>query len=192
MSQRNHPPTDWRSIADDREKYAAYLCSREWAERKEAVHARAGGKCERCKVLPISAVHHLTYARKYAEPIEDLQAICQPCHEFTHGKLNLDPVAWPRISGYVAVCCSTGHPAINTSSERKLDIESAWFVICEFWGRRDGLQFRELLNAFSIACGYLVPHKLTVFDIETVGNEAFAAFCISAGAKVEGDNLHDF
>jgi hypothetical protein len=73
VSQRNHPPTDWRSIADDREKYAAYLCSREWSERKEAVHARASGKCERCKVLPISAVHHLTYARKYDEPIEGVR-----------------------------------------------------------------------------------------------------------------------
>ena len=30
---------------------------------------RAGAKCERCKVLPMSACHHLTYARKYDELI---------------------------------------------------------------------------------------------------------------------------
>jgi 5-methylcytosine-specific restriction endonuclease McrA len=67
--------TDWRTIADDKEKYQAYLCSREWAEKREAVRKRAGGKCERCSTLPMDAVHHLTYVRKYNEDLEDLQAI---------------------------------------------------------------------------------------------------------------------
>jgi hypothetical protein len=186
---------DWRDITDEREKYQAYLCSREWAEKKEAVHSRAGGKCERCKTLPIGAVHHLTYARKYAETLEDLAAWCNPCHAFTHRKLKIDPAAWPRITGYVSVCLSTGHPAINPSSGRKADIESAWFVICEFWGSRDSLQFRELLHAFSCSCGYLLPHKLTVGDIDTIDSASFVAFCVSAGAKVkelrdETRNLH--
>ena len=86
--------TDWRDIQDDREKYQAYLCSREWAEKREAVKERAGGKCERCTVLPIDAVHHLTYKRKYAERLEDLSAICTPCHEFTHGKSDFDPLQY--------------------------------------------------------------------------------------------------
>lgn len=85
---------DWSSIAGDREKYQAYLCSREWAEKREAVRKRAGDKCERCKVLPIDAVHHLTYARKYDEPLENLQAICRPCHDFTHGKSEFDPTVF--------------------------------------------------------------------------------------------------
>jgi len=90
---------DWRAISDDREKYQAYLCSREWAVKREAVRERCSGTCERCGVLPMNAVHHLTYARKYDEPLEDLQAICQPCHEFTHGKSDFDPkfnVNWTR------------------------------------------------------------------------------------------------
>lgn len=83
--------TDWRSIKDDREKYAAYLCSREWSVLKAAVHERARGRCERCEINPIDAVHHLTYARKYREDLDDLQAICNPCHEFVHGKSDFDP-----------------------------------------------------------------------------------------------------
>lgn len=89
--------SDWRAIQDDREKYNAYLCSREWAERREAVRVRAKGKCERCKVLPMAAVHHLTYARKYEEQLDDLQAICNQCHEFTHGKDWFDPVDYYRL-----------------------------------------------------------------------------------------------
>jgi hypothetical protein len=82
---------DWKSITDDREKYAAYLCSREWSVLKEAVHDRAGGLCERCHTRKIDAVHHLTYARKYAEHLDDLQGLCNGCHEFTHGKTSVDP-----------------------------------------------------------------------------------------------------
>lgn len=81
----------WQTISGDKEKYQAYLCSREWCERREAVRRRSGSKCERCRVNGMDHVHHLTYARKYAEPLEDLQALCKECHEFTHGKSNYDP-----------------------------------------------------------------------------------------------------
>lgn len=82
---------DWRRIENDKEKYAAYLCSREWAEKREAVRERAYDKCERCFIRPMDAVHHLTYQRKYDERLDDLQAICNLCHEFTHGKSSDDP-----------------------------------------------------------------------------------------------------
>ena len=78
--------SDWRDITNDKEKYQAYLCSREWAEKKEAVRERAGGRCERCFIMSLECVHHLTYARKYNEPLDDLQGICNGCHEFIHGK----------------------------------------------------------------------------------------------------------
>lgn len=84
--------TDWKDIlGDTKEKYNLYLCSREWAEKREAVRERSGGKCERCGVNAMDACHHLTYERKYAELVEDLQATCTPCHEFTHGKRDSDP-----------------------------------------------------------------------------------------------------
>lgn len=88
MSASKH---NWKSIENEKEKYAAYLCSREWAEKREAVKKRAMGRCERCKVLDMDSCHHLTYERKYAEKLSDLQAICTPCHEFTHGKSDFDP-----------------------------------------------------------------------------------------------------
>ncbi len=84
---------DWRQIRDDREKYKAYLCSRDWALLRNAVRARCGGKCERCGVNDMECVHHLTYARKYDERIEDLAGWCNACHEFTHGKSDKDPAA---------------------------------------------------------------------------------------------------
>lgn len=84
--------TDWRSIEDDREKYQAYLCSKEWAKLKTAVYERAGGMCERCDQFQINAVHHLTYARKYAENLEDLAGWCKHCHNITHDKHWFDPL----------------------------------------------------------------------------------------------------
>ena len=85
---------DWKSISkDSKEKYSLYLCSREWGVLKEAVRERSGGICERCHCNPMQACHHLTYENKYEEKLEDLQAICQECHDFTHGKSDNDPAA---------------------------------------------------------------------------------------------------
>lgn len=82
---------DWRTIADDREKYAAYLCSPEWGRLRQAVHDRCSSICERCRSNPVDAVHHLTYARKYQEEMSDLQGNCKGCHDFTHGRSTVDP-----------------------------------------------------------------------------------------------------
>jgi hypothetical protein len=98
--------------------YKAYLASREWALKREAVKERGHGFCERCKVGPHEATHHKTYANIGNEPIEDLQAICNECHEFESGKSDYDPVedvvfivlainkthfmktsSWPRVVG---------------------------------------------------------------------------------------------
>lgn len=85
----------WTTEADipEKERYQRYLCSREWAVLKEQVKKRSGGVCERCRLVESAAVHHLTYARKYQEELEDLQDICEPCHQFTHGKSDDDPIS---------------------------------------------------------------------------------------------------
>lgn len=106
--QDGEPMADprWQDIADDREKYAAYLCSREWSILKEAVKKRSGGLCERCRVVPGSAVHHLTYIRQYHENLDDLQHICSTCHRFTHGKSDVDPSENRWWFFYVSECIS--------------------------------------------------------------------------------------
>ena len=81
----------WQEMPEGKEKYSAYLCSREWSVLKQAVHDRADGLCERCFTREIEAVHHMSYARKYAERLGDLQGLCNGCHAFTHGKTDVDP-----------------------------------------------------------------------------------------------------
>ncbi len=85
-------PVDWQTLPDGKAKYQAYLCSREWAERKRPVLERCNGVCERCGDNAVESVHHLTYERKYAERLEDLAAWCKGCHDFTHGHSDVDPV----------------------------------------------------------------------------------------------------
>lgn len=79
------------TVETESERYQRYLAGREWSVRKEAVRQRSGGVCERCQYHQMNHVHHLTYARKYNEPLEDLQAICKGCHDFIHAKSNTDP-----------------------------------------------------------------------------------------------------
>ena len=82
---RKKDSMDWRK-APEAEKYQLYLCSREWNEKRRAVHERAGGICERCHKKKINAVHHLTYIRKYRERLTDLQGLCFPCHDYVHNR----------------------------------------------------------------------------------------------------------
>jgi hypothetical protein len=67
------------------------------------VRERAGGKCERCELLPMLACHLVTYERKYREQLDDLQAICQPCHDFTHAKSDFDPEKNARFIRWLAM-----------------------------------------------------------------------------------------
>ena len=82
--------------------YQKYLCSREWGLKREAVHRRANGICERCNWQTGTAVHHLTYIRKYNEELSDLQLLCGDCHNFIH-----DPNRHPRLR-HVADRCIHG------------------------------------------------------------------------------------
>lgn len=72
-------------------EYQTYLASREWALKKRAVRERSGGICERCHLAPHQQTHHLTYERIGQEELEDLQGLCNACHEFVSGKSDVDP-----------------------------------------------------------------------------------------------------
>jgi hypothetical protein len=125
----------WQAIASDKEKYQAYLCSREWCARREAVRKRSDGKCERCRVNEMDHVHHLTYARKYDEPLDDLQALCKQCHEFTHGKSNHDPRA------YAPVFIKKGKPIRSVYLAGKITGDGWRGEIVEGWSIQRGSPF---------------------------------------------------
>ena len=74
----------WMSLPDGKEKRNAYYCSEEWDELRSMVIERADGMCEQCGMHDIYAVHHLTYVRLYREKLEDLQGLCEECHERKH------------------------------------------------------------------------------------------------------------
>jgi hypothetical protein len=64
--------------------YKSYLASPAWRDRRLGVIRRARGICERCRRWPIVNVHHLTYDRVGAEPLEDLLGVCIKCHDQLH------------------------------------------------------------------------------------------------------------
>ncbi len=142
----------WQDIENEKEKYAAYLCSREWAEKREAVRERSYDKCERCFMMPMEACHHLTYERKYKEEIEDLQAICNGCHAFTHGKSDFNPatdlVAAPSFVGdegcLTMRCPRCGGAAIKQSHNQSF-IKSSGLSLKVFFDCGCGVSFQMLV-----------------------------------------------
>jgi Fe-S cluster assembly scaffold protein SufB len=87
---------------------------------------RCGGICERCDSNRADCVHHLTYARKYSERLEDLAGWCNACHEFTHGKCDFDP-------------------AVVAQEKRWFD---AFFTLAERL-KKQGITFSEMCGALS-------------------------------------------
>lgn len=75
--------------------YHRYLASREWAAKRGAVRRRSAGWCERHPFgqAPMKAVHHLTYQHLFDEPLQDLQAVCGPCHAYLSGIIEVDPIS---------------------------------------------------------------------------------------------------
>ncbi len=159
----------WQDMTSEKEKYAAYLCSREWAEKREAVRERSLGKCERCFISPMEACHHLTYERKYEERLEDLQAICNRCHEFTHGKNDFDPrdyILLPNLddSGGNLLCPRCDLPnviAYCVQLVRPTEIQSAVLLslMCDC-----GLKFKMVINQGGVDEKSVVSFQLRKFS----------------------------
>ncbi len=63
------------------ERYAAYLRSSAWLEKRAAVLVRCGGVCESCDTAPATEVHHTTYDHVFNEPLWELRAVCAECHD---------------------------------------------------------------------------------------------------------------
>lgn len=75
-----------------KDEKALYFASPEWARRREAVRTRCNNICERCWHDKMYACHHLRYDTLKEEPLEHLQGVCNPCHEFLSGKTMIDPI----------------------------------------------------------------------------------------------------
>jgi 5-methylcytosine-specific restriction endonuclease McrA len=62
--------------------YARYINSAEWRARRQPALDRALGVCERCRCTPLwLEVHHKHYRTLGAEVPDDLEALCNECHE---------------------------------------------------------------------------------------------------------------
>lgn len=72
--------------------YHEYLASREWQVKRKQIIERGKGICERCHMGQIKQIHHLTYKNLGHEPLNELQGLCAPCHEFLSAKREDDPI----------------------------------------------------------------------------------------------------
>jgi 5-methylcytosine-specific restriction endonuclease McrA len=66
-------------------EYQTYLNSEKWKAKRREVLKRANYLCERCKEAQATQIHHKTYDRIFRERLNDLQAVCGPCHMEIHG-----------------------------------------------------------------------------------------------------------
>ena len=73
-----------------RSLYQVYVVegSPEWHCRRLAVLARDGHICTICEKNQATQVHHITYDNLGNEPLEDLQSVCEECHNNLHDEMD--------------------------------------------------------------------------------------------------------
>ena len=76
----NKPGSHW---ADEGfwPRYADYLRSHAWKEKRGKVLRRDGYVCQACLNNEAHQVHHLNYKHWGNEPLFDLISVCKPCHD---------------------------------------------------------------------------------------------------------------
>jgi 5-methylcytosine-specific restriction endonuclease McrA len=74
-----HAPKDNR----DKTEYLEYLYSDEWLEKRKQIHQR-DRICVRCGSNENLQVHHKTYNNLYNENLDDLELLCERCHQVEH------------------------------------------------------------------------------------------------------------
>lgn len=67
-------------------RYARYLNSPEWQEKRKRVFIRSHGWCEGCGIKQAEEVHHRNYDHLFDEYLFELLALCRKCHEKIHGR----------------------------------------------------------------------------------------------------------
>jgi len=87
--QREIVKAKWREDDADFNKrwwqwYNGYMQSDVWQRRRQQVLRRARGICEACQVAAATEVHHLNYNHVGREPLFDLVAVCEQCHQQLH------------------------------------------------------------------------------------------------------------
>ena len=64
--------------------YAEYLTTPHWRKKRRDAIRHYGEKCNRCGGTDGIQVHHRSYKRRGEERMEDLEVLCEGCHENEH------------------------------------------------------------------------------------------------------------
>jgi transcription elongation factor Elf1 len=76
--ERDEKNTEWWR------RYNGYLQTPKWRDKRDRVLRRDNYVCKACEHRRATQAHHLTYKHAFDEPLFDLIAICDLCHESLH------------------------------------------------------------------------------------------------------------
>lgn len=71
--------------SDGSVNHKLYMQSADWSERKRRYFSTHKRICKRCGANERIQLHHRTYENLGLEPDEDLEPLCENCHNHHHG-----------------------------------------------------------------------------------------------------------
>lgn len=155
-----------------RQRYEHYLASPKWQLKRAQVMRRCKGVCENCGEATARTVHHLSYQNLGKEPLVDLIAVCETCHEDLHlqsRSLNIPKLSADDLEGLI-------HDAFAGLLDARLS------TACE--GIEVNYVVRDLVHFANIDCQYfadLLREQACIINV-----------IASEGKKIEADEVHAF
>jgi hypothetical protein len=78
-----------------RSEYQFYLHSDEWKEKRSEMRDICDGLCMRCGDEG-NILHHMTYDNILCEPLDELEWVCERCHDRIHRTESIDVPEYAR------------------------------------------------------------------------------------------------
>jgi hypothetical protein len=167
-----------------REEYNAYLRSDAWRVKRAQVLVRSGNACEHCGELAV-IVHHLRYPRALGtEPLTDLIAVCQRCHDLHHGVRPMTKTEVIREASVVQ------HPSPSGRPFQCIETAGRLFATVEAWGRALGWDDLGYLESSLIGITCSNPEWLADYQGRRVYRWHAVDDALLAFAKAHEDHGH--
>ena len=110
--KRRDTSKDWHRLflsnPHDKKLYEAYLCSKSWRKKQNAIKERCNNVCEDCHQYAMVDVHHITYENIGDERLDELLGLCVACHQRKHPEKKIERKTQPKRIPCKAVVSQEG------------------------------------------------------------------------------------
>jgi hypothetical protein len=167
-----------------------YYESLEWLALRRQVWKRCGGVCEECQLLAMTIAHHRTYERFRHERLEDLQGVCERCHDYLHGRLISPTAEWLEHQDSIDLEIEQAVTIGDWNHQCPVHAGKPWVPYAQRFAAFGALIAR--VRARDIAAGKLSERQAQALATDTIERRRVIAECVAGHPAVRSQAPPDY